>query len=63
MNGLAEYLCLSVKTLRAWKANSPEKLPPHVELCVGGKYDSWRFDSDVVDAWLLSNRNDKGVAL
>lgn len=49
---LADYIGLSVGTLRNWKTYSPEKLPPHIDLGIGRKYDSWRFDSVVVDEWM-----------
>ena len=49
---LADYIGLSVKTLRNWKTNSPEKLPPHIDLTFDSKHDIWRFDSVVVDEWM-----------
>ena len=64
LNDLADYMGVSVKTLRNWKTTDPGKLPPHVDVNFGGKYAKLRFDSEAVDAWLLSmNGNDKGVAL
>ena len=49
---LAQYIGLSVGTLRNWKTYHPEKLPPHIDLSYGGKHDIWRFDSVVVDEWM-----------
>lgn len=64
MNELADYIGVSVKTLRNWKTKSPEKLPPHIDLSFGGKYDRWRFDSEVVDAWMRNlNQYDKAACL
>lgn len=55
MNSLAAYLGVAVKTLRNWKCSAPHKLPPHVSISTGGKYDKWRFDSEAVDKWLSEN--------
>ena len=61
---LASYIGVAVITLRKWKANHPEKLPPHIDISFGGKYDIWRFDSEVVDAWMRNlNQYDKAVSL
>ena len=49
---LADYIGLSVGTLRNWKTYSPEKLPPHIDLTFDAKRDVWRFDSVVVDEWM-----------
>lgn len=50
---LGAYLGISPKTLRNWKYQDPRKLPPHVAVTTGGKYDKWRWDTDTVDTWLL----------
>lgn len=55
MKDLAEYIGLSFKTLRNWKCTDPGKLPPHVSLPSGGKYDKWRFEVSEVDAWMARN--------
>ena len=61
---LAAYIGVAVITLRKWKSEHPEKLPPHIDISFGGKYDKWRFDSEVVDAWMRNlNRFDKAVGL
>ena len=52
---LAAYLGLSLQTLYNWKCSDPGKLPPHVSLPSGGKYDKWRFDVTEVDAWMARN--------
>ena len=52
---LGSYIGVATKTLRNWKSSAPHKLPPHVAVSVGGTYDSWRFDSEAVDKWLLDN--------
>lgn len=49
---LGAYLGISPKTLRNWKYLDPRKLPPHVAVTTGGKYDKWRWDSEMVDKWL-----------
>lgn len=54
LTDLADYIGVSVKTLRNWKTSAPEKLPPHIDISFGGKYDKWRFDSEEVDAWMRS---------
>ncbi len=55
LTDLATYLGLSVQTLYNWKCSDPGKLPPHVSLPSGGKYDKWRFDVNEVDAWMVRN--------
>lgn len=55
LKDLAEYLGLSVQTLRNWKCSDPSRLPPHVSVTTGGKYDKWRFDVQEVDAWMSRN--------
>ena len=50
---LGAYLGISPKTLRNWKYQDPRKLPPHVAVTTGGKYDKWRWDTETVDTWLL----------
>lgn len=49
---LAQYIGVAVITLRKWKASRPDKLPPHINLSGGGRYDKWIFDSETVDRWL-----------
>lgn len=55
MKDLAAYIGLSLQTLYNWKCSDPGKLPPHVSLPSGGKYDKWRFDVSEVDAWMARN--------
>ena len=62
-NELALYIGVAVKTLRNWKTNSPERLPPHIELPSDGVRDMWRFDIVDVDAWMHGNRNEQAVGL
>lgn len=56
MNELAEYISVSVKTLRRWKKDHPENLPPHVDLGTAGGNDRWRFDIKEVDTWMHTAR-------
>ena len=46
-NQLAEYLCLSIRTIKTYRARKPDKLPPSFML--NGQY---RWDKAQVDAWL-----------
>ena len=61
---LGAYIGVAPKTLRNWKTSSPEKLPPHIDISFGGKYDKWRFDSEAVDAWMADhNTHEQAVGL
>ena len=51
---LASYIGVAYQTLRNWKCNTPDRLPPHIAIA-SGKYDQWRFDVAEVDAWMQRN--------
>jgi hypothetical protein len=56
--GLAARLRQSVSTVRTWRSNQPDRLPPGVRV---GR--TWLYDKNVVEKWLAAKRESAPLAV